>query len=198
MALKRAIRVPEKEFLVSSGLGETQIIGKQVSWYQRISSTMDVVLECEPTAGILAEVFRTLEVKTESMRKHCETGFMNAVDLADLLTRECGLPFRESHNILSQAVKFSAPSKFITEEALREAFENSGHDTGLLPINLEKFQDPAYLVSCRQHSGSPAPEQVRIQVAELREGLQQSAQFLNQVRRRTDRAYLRCRNASKD
>ena len=46
MALKRAIRVPEKEFLVSSGLGETQVIGKQVSWYQRISSTMDVMLEC--------------------------------------------------------------------------------------------------------------------------------------------------------
>ncbi len=159
---------------------------------------MDVVRECEPVAGILYEVFRTLEVKTESMRKHCETGFMNAVDLADLLTRECGLPFRESHNILSRAVKFSAPSKFITEEALREAFENSGYDAGSLPKNLKKFQDPAYLVSCRQHSGSPAPEQVRIQVDELREGLEQSAQPLNQVRRRIDRAYLRCRNASKD
>ena len=53
---------------------------------------MDVVREYEDAPGILREVYRTLEVDIDAMRRHCQSGFMNAVDLADLLCRKMVSP----------------------------------------------------------------------------------------------------------
>ena len=155
---------------------------------------MDLVRECEDAPSILSEVYRTLEVDKDSMQKHCQTGFMNAVDLADLLCRDCGLAFRESHNIIARAVKLSSDQGFITKEALRKAFEENGHDSSKLPENISAFQNPSTLIEARNHTGSPAPKQVQKQIKILKEELDQLNQSMNQTRLRAEKGWLRCLN----
>jgi len=155
---------------------------------------MDVVRECEDAPGILSEVYRTLEVDADAMKKHCQTGFMNAVDLADLLCRECGLAFREAHNIIARAVKLSSDTGFISLESLKQAFLESGHDSGRLPENIAEFQDPSTLIQARNHTGSPAPEQVQGQIKTMKEELEQLALPMNHASQRAEKAWLRCRN----
>jgi argininosuccinate lyase len=119
---------------------------------------------------------------------------MNAVDLADLLCRECGLAFREAHNIIARAVKLSSDTGFISLESLKQAFLESGHDSGRLPENIAEFQDPSTLIQARNHTGSPAPEQVQGQIKTMKEELEQLALPMNHASQRAEKAWLRCRN----
>ena len=49
----------------------------------------------------------------KAMRKKCDTGFMYAVDIADHLSRDLSLPFRECYHILSKATKLSKNENYL-------------------------------------------------------------------------------------
>lgn len=53
---------------------------------------------------ILSEVIKGLKVKTENLSKPF-LSFMAATELANLLTRECGLPFRLAHKLVGHLVR---------------------------------------------------------------------------------------------
>ena len=157
---------------------------------------MDVVRECEDAPGILREVYRTLEVDMDAMRRHCQSGFMNAVDLADLLCRENGLAFREAHNIIARAVKLSSESGSISADSLKKAFQESGRDPQELPENIEAYQNPTTLIEARKHTGSPSPEQVRSQIGALHEELESISKPMIEISSRAENAWQRCRNVN--
>ena len=157
---------------------------------------MDVVRECEDAPGILREVYRTLEVDMDAMRRHCQSGFMNAVDLADLLCRENGLAFREAHNIIARAVKLSSESGSISADSLKKAFQESGRDPQELPENIEAYQNPSTLIEARKHTGSPSPEQVHNQIGALREELESISKPMIEISSRAENAWQRCRNVN--
>lgn len=56
---------------------------------------------------ILTESMKTLTINTENMRKMCEKGHLVATDLADLLVKECHVPFREAHHITGVCVQYA-------------------------------------------------------------------------------------------
>ena len=131
---------------------------------------MDLVRECEATPIILQGVFESLTINTGKMKKLCESGFMNSVDIADHLARTLDLPFRECFHLLARAVKLSEPETKITTAALGKTLAEFGHPTEIAE-GLAEFHDPQQLIYQRQHEGSPSPKQIRLQIEELSERL---------------------------
>lgn len=55
---------------------------------------------------IYSRMLSTMEVRADRMRESCETGFLNATDMADYLV-EKGMPFRNAHGVVGRAVAYA-------------------------------------------------------------------------------------------
>jgi argininosuccinate lyase len=116
------------------------------------------------TLRVFAGMLSGLTVDAAAMRRAAAEGFATATDLADYLVRK-GLPFREAHEVVAQAVRFAA---------------GAGQDLAQLPLDtLRRFSpliaEDVYAVltlegslAARNHIGGTAPEQVRAAVARAR------------------------------
>jgi argininosuccinate lyase len=67
------------------------------------------------TRLILAEMIRTTSFNTERMERESERGNSMATELADLMVREFGMPFRIAHNVVDRVVKLGGLSLEIVE-----------------------------------------------------------------------------------
>jgi len=124
--------------------------------------TTDTVID---TLRIYADMMTGIRVRPENMRSALTQGFATATDLADYLVKQ-GVPFRDAHEIVAQAVL---------------AAERSGRD--LPELSLEELQgfsdriDASVFdvltiegsLASRNHPGGTAPEQVRAAIARARE-----------------------------
>ena len=154
---------------------------------------MDLIRECESAPVILRGVFESLSINTEKMKKQCETGFMNSVDIADHLARTLELPFRECYHLLSRAVKLSEPDTKITNSALKKTLAEFGHPTEIAQ-DLELFHDPRKLIDQRKHQGSPSPEQTSLQILELSGQLKSLSAPLEDLQKQILEKHESCRN----
>lgn len=108
------------------------------------------------TLRVFREMLAGLEVDAERTRAAAREGYATATDLADYLVRK-GLPFRDAHEAVAQAVRFA---------------EEKGADLAELPLEeLRRFSplvaEDVYQVltlegsvASRRHPGGTAPEQV--------------------------------------
>ncbi|MBF0239633.1 MAG: argininosuccinate lyase [SAR324 cluster bacterium] len=139
---------------------------------------MDVVRECEAAPVILKGVFETLHIHARQMKQHCQTGFMNAVDLADYLATRHHLPFRSCYNIAALAVKYSESAGILTYEALQQALKETGTPVSLTQEDIQMLNNPQEILKLRQHQGAPSPESVKVQIDQM---LLKNKEFLNEV-----------------
>jgi len=154
---------------------------------------MDLIRECESTPIILKDVFKSLIINTNEMRKKCETDFINSVDFADHLSRKLDLPFRECYNILARAVKLSESETKITASSLEKTIEELGHSTKIVK-DLEYLQQPQNILKERQHLGSPSPEQTLIQIKELSTLLDKLSVPIINLEKKVHKAKESCKN----
>ena len=108
-----------------------------------------------------------ISVNKEAMRAAAAQGFATATDLADYLVRK-GLPFREAHEAVAQAVRFCEVRK-----------------CDLADLNLQELQQFSSLISeevyasltldgalnARAHIGGTAPARVKSAIAKARKAL---------------------------
>ncbi len=125
----------------------------------------DTVDTLTDTLRIYADMLTGIRVNPAAMRNAAMRGYATATDLADYLTKK-GLPFREAHEAVAQAVRFAA---------------ESGRDLSALNLpELQKFSplidDDVFAVltlegsiNSRNHIGGTAPEQVRAAISRARE-----------------------------
>ena len=116
---------------------------------------------------VFGEMLGGIEVKAEAMRKAALEGYATATDLADYLVKK-GLPFREAHEAVAQAVRFA---------------EGRGCDLAALKLpDLQQFSpligkdvfaaltlDGA--LKARSHIGGTAPARVKAAIAKGRKSL---------------------------
>jgi argininosuccinate lyase len=124
----------------------------------------DAVDTLADTLRVFAGMLSGLTVDAAAMRRAAAEGFATATDLADYLVKK-GLPFREAHEAVAQAVRFAA---------------GEGKDLAQLPLDaLRRFSpliaEDVYAaltlegsLAARNHIGGTAPEQVRAAVARAR------------------------------
>jgi argininosuccinate lyase len=128
--------------------------------------------EAHHIAAMLELVLRTVRPAEARMRKRAQGDFGTATELADLLVRDCGLSFRESHHVVGSVVRAALDGGLdasAIDAALidRAAREQVGRTLGLAEDHVRAALDPAGAVSSRGATGGPAPDTVRARSREL-------------------------------
>jgi argininosuccinate lyase len=108
---------------------------------------------------VLAGALRTLTVHPERMSMGLEPAML-ATELADYLV-ERGVPFREAHTLVGQAVQAAASRHASLDSLPLDAFQELHPAIG---ADVYKVFDPAASAARRNVLGGTAPEAVRIQL----------------------------------
>jgi len=116
----------------------------------------DAVDTVTASLEVMAALVERMAPRPEQMRQATERGFMTATDLADYLVRR-GVPFREAHAIVGQAVAECArKGRELTDLDLDELRAFSP----LLEEDVFDVLGPAGSVRSRKSPGGTSPEQV--------------------------------------
>jgi len=121
---------------------------------------------------ITREMLASAEFKGVRGEELARANFSAATELADLMVREGGLPFRTAHQIVGRTVS-SALEKGLKAEDIDAQFldEISQEITGQ-PLKLDedivkRALDPVEIVKSRQVPGGPAPSMVKEAISNL-------------------------------
>ncbi len=124
----------------------------------------DAVDTLTASLRVFADMVGGIKVNADNMRKAALEGFATATDLADYLVKK-GLPFREAHEAVAQAVKFA-----------------DGRGCDLADLKLDELQQFSKLIDkdvfaaltlegslkARSHIGGTAPARVKAAIAKAR------------------------------
>ena len=120
-----------------------------------------LTLSLAAMAGMIAD----LEFVPERMRAAAAAGHATATDLADWLTREAGVPFREAHHIAGRAVAAAEAQGIALDQLTIEQYQaiDPRIDARVLPhLSVEAS------VASRRSAGGTAPELVGQAIAAAR------------------------------
>ncbi|SCY79850.1 argininosuccinate lyase [Nitrosospira sp. Nl5] len=127
----------------------------------------DTVDTLTDTLRIYADMLTGVRVKPGAMRQAAMRGYATATDLADYLAKK-GLPFREAHEAVAQAVNFADKCgrdlSALTLPELRNFSPLIDNDIFAV-LTLEGS------INSRNHIGGTAPAQVRAAVSRARKSL---------------------------
>lgn len=150
----------------------------------------------ESTARILTlltAVLRTIDFNRERLRERSEAGFGASTELAELLTRELGLSFRQAHTVAARIVRelsgAGSDLRSLTPEGLqRVALEATGREITVSQEQLRDAIDPLGFVQRRSISGGPAPVAVTAALGRERDDQERFATWLAERRSLLTRA----------
>ena len=136
---------------------------------------IDLVIE---SLEIMSSIFPPLRVNEERMRELAGAFWAQATDLAGVMVREKGLPFRTAHQITGIIVRKSiersiSPRDLTTELIDESAMEYMGKPLHLNQEVVDKVIDPMEIVKARTLIGGPSPVEVRRQISEAKKQLGQ-------------------------
>ncbi|MCY3799103.1 MAG: argininosuccinate lyase [Chloroflexi bacterium] len=111
---------------------------------------------------LYAAVIETLEVQVEHLRARAITGFTTVTELADTLVRECDLPFRQAHSVVSALVSYAQKANLQPNELTADMLRRVASDQVGIEITLsdEAFRhalDPRAFIESRSLPGGAAP-----------------------------------------
>ena len=127
----------------------------------------DTVDTVAASLRVFGDMLGGIKVNVEAMRKAALEGYATATDLADYLVKK-GLPFREAHEAVAQAVRFA---------------EECGRDLAVLKLSeLQQFSrligDDVFAaltlegaLKARSHIGGTAPARVKAAIAKGRKSI---------------------------
>ena len=115
------------------------------------------------------------------MRAETEEGFLNATDLADILVRG-GMPFREAHRVVGEAVAFCLENGKRLEDLDDEQWQ--GLCPGVDPA-VKRLLGVEQVVEARASPGGTARGEVRKQIARAGRELEKRRRGLLADRRRS-------------
>lgn len=125
-----------------------------------VFDAVDTVKMCLPVfTGMIA----TMRVLPENMRRAAGSGFINATDCADYLTRK-GMAFRDAYTTVGNLVYYCTQQGKLLEELTLEELKN------ISPLFGEDVYEALSLETCmgqRRSHGGPAPEETERQIREL-------------------------------
>jgi argininosuccinate lyase len=128
---------------------------------EAIFDAVDTVLLCLST---FKPMIATMKINKENCRAAAAGGFINATDCADYLTKK-GIPFRMAYKITGEIVEYCIKNgKTLDNLSIPEyqKFDPEFEDDIYEAINLDNC------VKARNVLGGPAPEQVKVQIDNIR------------------------------
>lgn len=122
---------------------------------------------------ITQEMLASAKFKGVRGEELARANFSAATELADLMVREGGLPFRTAHQIVGRAVS-TALDKGMKAEDIDTQFldeisqEITGQTLGIGEDIVKKALDPVEIVKSREVTGGPAPTMVKESIVSLK------------------------------
>jgi len=129
---------------------------------EALFDAIDTVKKC---LLVFTPMLKTSRFQKEQMAQGARGGFTNATDLADYLVGK-GLPFRDAHAVVGQAVLYCIEKQQVLEELNLETFKQFSDK---IDEDVYQHLDIINCVSKRKIPGGPAPETVqkaRLEAAE--------------------------------
>ena len=148
--------------------------------YEALADTRDAL-------SIVKLVLANAECNAERCRTLVEENYSTATELADLLVREAGLPFRQAHHLtglvvrrgLECGLKAHQISSDLIREAARQSFDL---ELDIPDSDLEQCLDPHAAVASRTGIGGPAEPEVSRMVEKARHRLELAVDETNSRR----------------
>lgn len=130
-------------------------------------------------------VVETVNPNRERMMELVRGNFSTATDLADMLVKEAGLPFREAHHVVGYAVRLALNSGLKADEMTTKlvqtaASEVLGRELALEEKTVQDCLDPRRAAEQRAGSGGPASTDIAAMIASLKTVTAQDRQKLNE------------------
>jgi argininosuccinate lyase len=144
--------------LLSANLGNLSGYNRDTQWTKFVLA--DAIREVSGVADSLAGLFEGLEVRGERMREATSHGFIEAVDLADMLARDRGLSFRAAYRIVSDVVGACEDEGRLRLDRVNMVLERAGQP----PMSESEFAaiaEPSVNLRRRTQPGGPHPDRVR-------------------------------------
>lgn len=121
---------------------------------------------------ITREMLASAEFKGMRGEELARSNFSAATELADLMVKKGGLPFRTAHQIVGKAVSVALDKDMKAEDIdsrfLDEISEEiTGEILGMDEETVKKALNPADIIQSRQVTGGPAPNQVQKVIGNL-------------------------------
>ncbi len=131
-----------------------------------VFDAIDTIKACLPVfTGMIA----TMVVNQDAMMKSLQTGFVNATDAADWLTKR-GIPFRDAHEIIGKMVLYCTQQEKSIEDLTLGEFQQ------LSPLFDESIYEAITIENCVEHRnviGGPAGSYMRKYIATCKKNLQE-------------------------
>ena len=117
-------------------------------------NSVDILIEC---IEIFAKMFPKLTINREIMRQAASKGFLNATDMADYLVVK-GMPFRQAHQCVGQAVGYALSKKHELHELALEELKSF---SSLIKEDIFDVLEVEQMINRRNSMGGTALENVR-------------------------------------
>jgi argininosuccinate lyase len=124
---------------------------------EAIFDALDNVKLC---VTVFTDMFRTMTVRVEVLRRAASKGFINATDCADYLVKN-GLPFRDAYKVSGRLIAYCIDNDKTLETLTLDEYRQFS------PIFDEGVYEAVDLMNCvngRKVTGGPASEAVRKQL----------------------------------
>ncbi|MBN2734852.1 MAG: argininosuccinate lyase [Methanomicrobiaceae archaeon] len=118
------------------------------------------VSDTKSSVKIMSGMLRTAVFNKERMAEEAGKGFSTATELADVMVRDYGLPFRTAHGIVGRAVRLGRLDIETLEKAGIDMAEISLKERGMDENHVRKALDVEFSVNERTATGGPAPKAV--------------------------------------
>jgi argininosuccinate lyase len=115
--------------------------------------TVDTLKIC---TDVYTRMFENIKVHKQRMYKACETGFLNATDLADYLVSK-GMAFRKAHSVAGQAVAYALNQGKELDDLTIEEFQNL---SDLIQKDIYEFLTIEKMISRRVSYGGTSFDNV--------------------------------------
>jgi argininosuccinate lyase len=151
---------------------------------QEITPTLWAALhEAEASTKILAELYPELRVSGRPFEK-AGYAFTTATELANILTRKYGVPFRAAHKavgaVIKALVEHDGTSRDISTGLLEAAVkENADLALQIQQQDIEDALNPTRFVDAHHVRGGPAPREVTRMLKTRRRRLRSSRQWVD-------------------
>lgn len=146
------------------------------------------------------ELIRLLRIDRERALEELRRGYSTMTEVADLLVREAGIPFRGAHGFASALVDYARANRKraedLTDDELSRIYrEVMGKRLPVPPDRLRRAMDPVSLLAERKGQGGPQPQEVRRMLREHRESLEADSEWLGSVNEELLHAWLELHSA---
>ncbi|MGE4371183.1 MAG: argininosuccinate lyase [Burkholderiaceae bacterium] len=153
---------------------------------ESIAGFGEMIRECLDGLVLLNLVLSSARPLQESMLQRARQNFCSATDLADMLVKEAGISFRESHHVVGAVVREAMDKKLSADQITAAMVEKAYTDQIGCPPDLAEglvngCLDPQASVEKRQ-AGGPAAGSVAKTLGRLKEALENDRR-LNEARK---------------